>query len=219
MPHRLESHIMDESNLIQAARQGDLDSFNLLVLKYQDAIYNQACWLLKDPLAAEDITQDTFIQAFKKLSIYRNGSFKAWLLRIVTNACYDELRRWKRRPLVSLEPVNREGEQVESPEWLADSGPSIEERLENADLQAFLARQLGDLPADHRAVLALVDLQDFDYEEAASVLGIPIGTVKSRLARARAQLRMRLESHPDLLYGFGYAFPTSTRVLRTPGEI
>jgi RNA polymerase sigma-70 factor, ECF subfamily len=210
---------MDESSWIQAASQGDLDSFNHLVLKYQDAVYNQASWLLKDQQAAEDITQDTFIQAYKKLPGYRNGSFRAWLLRIATNACYDELRRRKRRQLIPLEPVNREGEELESADWLADPGPSVEERLERSDLQAFLERQIGSLPADHRAVLALVDVQDFDYEEAANVLGIPVGTLKSRLARARGQLRKRLETQPDLLSGFGYAFPTSARALRAPVEI
>jgi RNA polymerase sigma-70 factor (ECF subfamily) len=210
---------MDESSLIQAARQGDLDSFNLLVLEYQDVIFNQASWLLKDRQAAEDITQETFIQAYKNLRGYRNGSFSAWLLRIVTNACYDELRRWKRRPLIPLEPVNREGEEIESSEWLADPGPTVEERLEGSELQAFLGHQLEALPADHRAILVLVDVQDFDYEEAAGALGIPVGTVKSRLARARLQLRKRLESHPGILSGFGYSIPTSANALRAPAEI
>jgi RNA polymerase sigma-70 factor (ECF subfamily) len=210
---------MDESSLIQAARQGDLESFNLLVSKYQDAVFNQASWLLKDRQAAEDITQDTFIQAYKNLPGYRNGSFKAWLLRIATNACYDELRRWKRRPLVPLEPLNRDGEEVESSGWLADPGPTVEERLEHSDLQAFLQNQLSALPADHQAILVLVDVQDFDYEEAASALRIPVGTVKSRLARARNQLRKRLEDHAGLLSGYGYPLSTSANALRTPAEI
>ena len=210
---------MDESSLIHAARQGDLDAFNSLVLKYQDVVYNQASCLLKDQQSAEDFTQDTFIQAFKKLQTYRNGSFRAWLLRIVTNACYDELRRRKRRPLIPLELQNQDGEEIESIDWLADPGPSVEERVEEADLQAFLHRQLEQLPADHRAILSLVDVQDFDYEEAAAALGIPVGTVKSRLARARTQLRKRLEGHHGLLSSTGYPIFTFANALWAPGDI
>jgi RNA polymerase sigma-70 factor, ECF subfamily len=208
VPALQELNVMDESSLIQAARQGDLDAFNLLVLKYQDVVFNQASWMLKDRQSAEDFTQDTFIQAYRKLPGYRNGSFRAWLLRIVTNACLDELRRRKRRPLVPLEPLNQEGEEVESVDWLADPGPSVEDRLEQADLSGLLQRQMDQLPADHRAVLVLVDLQDFDYEEAAAALGVPVGTVKSRLARARTQLRKRLADHPAFLSRFGYSFVT-----------
>jgi RNA polymerase sigma-70 factor, ECF subfamily len=89
---------------------------------------------------------------------------------------------------------------------LADPGPSVEDRLEQAEIQKFLRFQLSQLPADHRAVLVLVDLQDFDYEEAAAALGIPVGTVKSRLARARTQLRKRLADHPAFLSSFGYSY-------------
>jgi RNA polymerase sigma-70 factor, ECF subfamily len=206
VPAIQELNVMDDSSLIQAARRGDLDAFNLLVLKYQDVVFNQASWMLKDRQSAEDFTQDAFIQAFKKLETYRYGSFRAWLLRIVTNACLDELRRRKRRPLVPLEPLNQEGEEVESVDWLADPGPSVEDRLEQAEIQKFLRFQLSQLPADHRAVLVLVDLQDFDYEEAAAALGIPVGTVKSRLARARTQLRKRLADHPAFLSSFGYSY-------------
>jgi RNA polymerase sigma-70 factor, ECF subfamily len=210
---------MDESSLINGALRGDLDAFNSLVLKYQDVVFNQASWMLKDRQSAEDFTQDAFIQAFNKLETYRYGSFRAWLLRIVTNACLDELRRRKRRPLVPLEPLNQEGEEVESVDWLADLGSSIEDRLEQADLSGLLQRQMDQLPADHRAILSLVDLQDFDYEEAAAALGIPVGTVKSRLARARTQLRNRLHGNPGLLSSIGYPIVTSANALRAPGDM
>jgi RNA polymerase sigma-70 factor, ECF subfamily len=219
VPALQELNVMDESSLIQAARRGDLDAFNLLVLKYQDVVFNQASWMLKDRQSAEDFTQDTFIQAYRKLPGYRNGSFRAWLVRIVTNACLDELRRRKRRPLVPLEPLNQEGEEVESVDWLADPGPSVEDRLEQADLSGLLQCQMDQLPADHRAVLVLVDLQDFDYEEAAAALGVPVGTVKSRLARARTQLRKRLADHPAFLSSFGYPIVTSANALRAPGDM
>ena len=89
---------MDETRLIQDAQHGDIDAFNRLVLAYQDMVYNQAYRVMGEPFAADDATQEAFISAYRKIKTYRGGSFKAWLLRIVTNACYDELRRRKRRP-------------------------------------------------------------------------------------------------------------------------
>ena len=97
---------MDEIALMQFAQQGDLDAFNRLVLAYQEMVYNQAYRVMGEPDAAEDATQEAFISAYRKIHTYRGGSFKAWLLRIVTNACYDELRRRKRRPTTPLEPTD-----------------------------------------------------------------------------------------------------------------
>ena len=97
---------MDEPALIHDAQHGDLEAFNRLVLAYQDALYNTALRILGDDSQAADATQEAFISAFRSLNSYRGGSFKAWLLRTVTNACYDELRRQKRRPTVPLEPAN-----------------------------------------------------------------------------------------------------------------
>ncbi|MBE9524041.1 MAG: sigma-70 family RNA polymerase sigma factor, partial [Chloroflexi bacterium] len=118
---------MDEAALIQDARQGDLTAFNRLVLAYQDMVYNQAYRVIGEPGAAEDATQEAFISAYRKLHTYRGGSFRGWLLRIVTNACYDEMRRRKRRPVAPLEPQNKEGEEIESPRWMIDPGESPEE--------------------------------------------------------------------------------------------
>ena len=95
---------MDEPALIQSALDGDLDAFNRLVLAYQDMVYNQAYRMLGESQTAQDATQDAFIAAYRKLHTYRGGSFRAWLLRIVTNLCYDELRRRKRRPVTPLRP-------------------------------------------------------------------------------------------------------------------
>src|SRR4030043_178179 len=109
---------MDEAALILAASKGDLDSFNRLVLVYQDIVYSQAYRIMGEADEAEDAAQDAFISAFRHLGSYRGGSFKAWLLRIVTNVCYDELRRRKRRPTTPLEPSDDEGEEIESPRWM-----------------------------------------------------------------------------------------------------
>src|SRR3990172_8846736 len=117
---------MDEQALIITARQGDLDSFNRLVLAYQDVVYNQAYRVLGEKQAADDATQEAFISAYNNLRSYRGGSFRAWLLRIVTNASYDELRRRKQRPTTPLEPVDDSGDEIESPRWIADPGESPE---------------------------------------------------------------------------------------------
>ena len=95
---------MDEPALIQSAQHGDLDAFNSLVLAYQNNLFNTALRILNDEELAADATQDAFLSAFCSINTYRGGSFKAWLMRTVINACYDELRRKKRRPTIPLEP-------------------------------------------------------------------------------------------------------------------
>ncbi len=197
---------MDETALIEDAQRGDLDAFNRLVLAYQDMLYGQAYRMMGEKYAAEDATQEAFISAFKKLNSYRGGSFKAWLLRIVTNACYDEMRRRKRRPTTQLEPVNDENEPIESPSWLTDPGESPEQAAQRSEIRAALEHCLQHLPNDFRAVVLLVDIQGLDYAEAASVIGRPLGTVKSRLARARVRMR-------DCMNNFGELISTPYRLV------
>jgi len=195
---------MDEAALIQAAQAGDLNAFNSLVQTYQDMLFNQAYRVMGEPEYAADATQEAFISAYKKLRSYRGGSFRAWLLRIVTNACYDELRRRQRRPTTSLEPLDDGGDEIESPQWLADPGETPEDSLERAELSWAIQRCLNDLPSDFRSVVVLVDVQGLDYAEAAQAIGKPVGTIKSRLARARTRLR-------DCLRGFGELLPVGFR--------
>ena len=190
---------MDEAALIYSAQRGSLDSFNQLVLIYQDAVYGQAYRMMGESEPAQDAAQDAFISAYRSLGSYRGGSFKAWLLRIVTNACYDELRRRKRHPTTSLEPLDSDDEEIESPRWLADQGESPEEETERNELGDAIQRCLDNLPVEFRAVVVLVDIQGMDYGEAAEVVGKPVGTVKSRLARARMRLRDCLQGVWELL--------------------
>jgi RNA polymerase sigma-70 factor (ECF subfamily) len=199
---------MDEAKMIAYAREGDLDAFNRLVVAYQDIAFNVAYRMLSDPAAAEDVTQDAFISAYRKLHTFRGGSFKAWLLRIVTNACYDELRRQKRRPTTSLEPIGEDDEEIESPSWLADPGESPEDAALRLELSNAIQHCIDELDEDFRAVVVLVDVQGMDYAEAAEVVKKPLGTIKSRLARARNRLK-------DCLRGFGELLPS---VFRLEGE-
>ena len=192
---------MDEIGLIHAAQHGDLEAFNRLVLAYQDVVFNTALRILADDDLAADAAQEAFISSFRALNSYRGGSFRAWLLRTVTNACYDELRRKQRRPTTPLEPESTDGEDVESPRWLTDPGASPEERLEQAELEHAIQHCLQGLPTDFRTVVVLADIQGLDYSEVASSLRKPLGTVKSRLARARLRLRECLQSFGELLPG------------------
>ena len=190
---------MDEAALIDAAQQGDLDSFNRLVLVYQNLLYTQAYRMMGESDAAEDATQDAFITAYRKMHTFRGGSFKAWLLRIVTNLCYDELRRRKRRPTTPLEPLDKDDEEIESPSWLADPGESPEDAAARAELARAIQECLDQLKPDFRAAVVLVDIQGMDYSEAAQALGKPLGTVKSRLARARTRMKNCLQRFWELL--------------------
>jgi RNA polymerase sigma-70 factor, ECF subfamily len=190
----MEIIMMDEQELIQAAVQGDIEAFNQLVLKYQDMVYNQARWLMKEQEAAQDMTQDAFIRAFQSLKSYRGGSFRSWLARIVTNLCLDELRRIKRRPTIPLMPTDADGEEMESPSWIADTRMSVEETVENIQLDLALRNLVEELPTEYRTALVMVDILEFGYAEAAQSMGIPIGTLKSRLVRARLRLRNKLEN-------------------------
>jgi RNA polymerase sigma-70 factor, ECF subfamily len=176
-----------EEMLISTASKGDLDAFNELVLTYQNVAYYHAYALLRDPALAEDATQDSFIRAFQNMPGFRGGSFRAWILKIVTNAAYDMLRRSKRRPTQSLCPEDEYGEEVESPAWLADT-TSVQDTVEQSEFSRDLYRLIDELPAVYRTVLTLVDLHELDYAEVADALKIPIGTVKSRLARARYRI-------------------------------
>jgi RNA polymerase sigma-70 factor (ECF subfamily) len=190
---------MDEPSLIHEAQHGDLEAFNRLVLAYQEALYNTALRILNDEDLAADATQEAFLSAFRSLNSFRGGSFKAWLMRTVTNACYDELRRKQRRPTTPLEPEGEDGDELETPRWLADPGNSPEQELEQAEIEHAIQHCLQALPTDFRAVVVLADIQGLDYGEVAVSLRTPLGTVKSRLARARLRLRECLDAFGELL--------------------
>ncbi len=203
---------MDESQLIAAAQKGDLPAFNQLVLRYQNLAYNVAYRILGDPDLAADATQDAFIKAYKAIGGFRGGAFKPWMLRIVTNTCYDYLRSARRKPSNSLdETLEAVGESA--PE-LHDRGEGPDHYVERRELNRMIQWAIQQLNEDQRAVVTLVDIQGFSYEEAADILGISIGTVKSRLSRARAKLRDVMQAHQELLPA-RYRFPTRASVEST----
>jgi len=189
----------DEQALVACAQRGSTDAFNALTLRYQSQVYNLALHILRDPAGADDATQETFISAYGALSRFHGGSFRAWLLRIVANACYDELRWGRRRPQASWEAFGDLDEDANP--YLADPRLGPEAWVQQQELGRDLAGVLAGLPERQRTTLVLVDYLGLTYEEAAQVTGVPMGTVKSRLARARDDLRTRLRLAPDLLIG------------------
>lgn len=193
-----DRHEAEERQLILATQKGDLDSFNKLVERHQRQVYNLALRMLGTAQAAEDATQESFLSAFRAIRGFRGGNFKAWLLRIAANACYDQLRKAQRRPTTSLEalmadPAAPELAALESPE------ESPEDRLQRLELGRVITRCLAHLPAEQRLIVILCDVQGLSYEEAAQAAGCSLGTVKSRLSRGRAQLRDLLRQHAELL--------------------
>lgn len=184
---------MDEFGLINAARKGDLEAFNELVLAYQDVVFRQARYWINDDEMAADITQDTFIKAYQSLMHFNGGSFRAWLLRTATHAAIDELRRRQRRPTFSIDAEDDNGMDQEVASWMADPDPLPEEIAERKQLQQTVQSFLELMKPVYRAAVVLVDLQGLDYSEASEVLDIPVGTLKSRLARGRMILRELIE--------------------------
>jgi RNA polymerase sigma-70 factor (ECF subfamily) len=189
---------MDEASLITAAQQGKVDAFNELVLAYQQQVYNLAYRIMGDPASAADVAQETFISAFQSLPKFRGGSFKSYLMRITANGCYDELRRRKRRPSTSFEDLGEEMDEEANPALINGSeGP--EEHAERQEVARMIQGGIETLPPDQRITLVLSDVQGFSYQEIAEATNVSLGTVKSRLARARGKLRDYIRSQGELL--------------------
>jgi RNA polymerase sigma-70 factor (ECF subfamily) len=179
----------EDEALVRAAQKGDLDAYNRLVRMHERQAYAVALRLLRKPELAEDATQDAFIQAYRALDTFRGGFFRAWLMRIVTNRCYDLLRASNRRAADSLEDQAFEAE----PQWASTAAPDDPvARAAQGELGRMLERALARLPEDQRTTVILCDIQGYAYDEAAQIMDVALGTVKSRLSRARAALRESL---------------------------
>jgi RNA polymerase sigma-70 factor, ECF subfamily len=200
-----QSNPDNEAILIADAVKGDLDAFNQLVMKYQNMAYGHAYALVGDLDAADDIRQESFLKVFKNLVQFRGGSFRAWFMRIVTNTSYDLLRGLNKHPTQPLFPVDEYGEELESISWIADPEASVETTFDRRETSKRLLRALDELPTNYRSVLTLVDLYELDYSEAMQILNIPIGTVKSRLARARLQMQTKMKDDDTALSKATYA--------------
>lgn len=184
-----------ERRLIDAAKQGDLASFNVLVTLHERAVYGLCFRMLREQMAAEDATQDAFLKAWSSIGSFRGEMFRAWLLRIATNRCYDVIRAKGRRPADSLDALPFEPE----PAWTSQASGTEqpEQHAARAELSRCLEQALAALPDDQRLVIILSDIEERSYEEIAEIAGVAVGTVKSRLSRARAKLRESLRAQPE----------------------
>ena len=182
-----DPHRPAEADLIHRTLERDLSAFNALVLMHQDGLYGWLLSLVGDEALADDLTQSTFITAYEKLASYRGGSFRSWLFAIARNRAIDTMRRQKRYPSLSLDATDDDDRDLYA--ILPDRSPLPEEALEARQQAETIANLIRSLPEVFQQVLQLIDIEEFDYQEAADALGLPLGTVKSRLARARLRMR------------------------------
>ena len=187
---------MDETARVAAAQKGDVGAFNRLVQSYQDLAYNVAYRVLGNSDSAMDATQDAFLRGYRGLPSFRGGSFKSWLLRIVTNCCYDQLRVLQRRPSMPLDDILDDDEHNQ---LLADESESPEDVVARLDLDDTIQRALEALPYDQRLVVIMSDIQGLSYNEIAQAVSVNIGTIKSRLSRGRQHMRDHLLAEPEHL--------------------
>lgn len=183
-------------DLVQRAQGGEIAAFNMLVIRHQNAAYSLAFRFLRTREAAEDVTQEAFVRAWRAIDTFRGERFRSWLLRIVANAARDELRRRKRRPQRSLDETWDDSDMASIDPVEPGLGP--QERAEQAELRGVLERALAELPEEWRMVVLLSDVHGMSYEEIAEAVDAPLGTVKSRLSRARGRLRQLLIESGEL---------------------
>ena len=188
--------LTNELTLIDLAKAGDLDAFNQIVLAYQDRLFNVAVYLLHSEESAADAVQNAVIKSYRNLHSFRGGPFYPWLVRILKNCCIDELRRLKRHPLVPLEPLTKENEPVEDSAWLEDYSTDPAHIYELRELSRTISESIQRIPTKYQLPLVLVDIEGMEYAQAATVVGVHLNTLKSRLSRARAQVCRILGEFP-----------------------
>jgi RNA polymerase sigma-70 factor (ECF subfamily) len=183
---------MDEKEAIAASKNGDVNSFNWLVATYERQVYNLALSMLGNSHDAEDATQDAFLSAYRSIRRFKGGSFKPWICRIAANSCIDKMRYRKRHPASSIDD-----NPIDPPSHVAEEQP--EEHASRQELKSFIDSKLVLLPDDLRLAVVLSDVQGMSYDEVAQVMGCALGTVKSRISRARRQMRKLLLADRELL--------------------
>lgn len=200
--------LRDEKTLIEAAQAGDLSAFNELVVSYQAQAYNVAYRMLNDVESAADAVQESFFKVYRRMHQYRGGSFRAWLLRIVTNTCYDTLRVSKRHRASRLDSDDFA---PDCDRRLSDLRASPHDHAVRRELNTLLTRTILQLPPGQRTVLVMCDIEGLEYHEVAELTGLALGTVKSRLSRARTKLR-------GVLAQKGFAPSVHTPGVHTPSS-
>lgn len=187
-----------EQQLIADARKGDVAAFEALIGEHQKRIFSIAFRMAGNPEDAADMAQEVLIKIFKNLGKFQgNSKFSTWVYRVATNTCLDELKKLRRHTAYSLDQ-ELETEEGSVAAELADEAPTPEESTERRDLQRVVSEAIGMLSEDHKKAILLRDMQGFSYEEIANILQCSVGTVKSRINRARAQLKKILIKNGEL---------------------
>ena len=179
-----------DAELVRRFKEGDRSAYAEIVRRYQDRVFTLCLRWMGDRGVAEDVSQDVFLALFRSLANFRGDSqLSTWVFRVVVNHCKNRRQYQRRRAMDLHEPLEGNRPDPDAPKrQIADEGPGTDARLHATEAQGLLDQALLDLEEEHRAVIVLRDVQDLSYEEIADVLGIPRGTVKSRIHRARAQL-------------------------------
>ncbi len=184
--------------LFAAAQGGDFAAFETVVQRYHDRIYRVVVGMVKNPLDAEEVVQETFLSVFRQLHRFQHESSpKTWILRIAVNAALMRLRSGRRKPLLALEDHRSGGgEAAAEPFWAPNPWASLPDALVlNAELRAYINKALDKLPEKYRLVLLLRDVEEHSNDEVAHALGLTLPTVKARLHRARLFVRQELEDY------------------------
>jgi RNA polymerase sigma-70 factor (ECF subfamily) len=189
---------VDDRELVGRARRGDREAFSQLIMQYQVPLYNMALRMVGGREDAADIAQAAFLRAWEKIGSLREAPFKAWLFQIAANLCYDHFRRGRRYGVM---PGDEQSGKVVG---LGIATPDPQERAEANERNRLVRESIAALDDDMRMAIILRDVNGLSYEEISTVLRIPLGTVKSRIARARTTVQERLRQHPDF-------FPLSSR--------
>ena len=190
------SHDTEEAALIANAQRGDLEAFDALVLRHQPEVFAVAVRMLGDRDEAQDVAQDAFVRAYRSIGAFRgDAKLSTWLVSITMNLCRNRRRWWARRRRIIVasldDPIDTEEGALERE--IADPAPSPASAAERHELQQQLAGALQLLSEGERSIVVLRDIQGHAYEEIAEVLHCRVGTVKSRLSRARLRLRALLD--------------------------
>lgn len=179
-----------DEELIARFQNGDIYSFELIVQRYKDPLINYIFHFLGDRIDAEDVVQETFLRVYRNKHLYRNvAKFSTWIYTIAGNLAKTELRRRRRRKILSLSQMGYENRDYE----ISDSELPPDGLVDREMNEHFIRKEIEALPVKFREVVVLRDVQEFSYEEISNILKIPIGTVKSRVNRGRMRLQKRLK--------------------------
>jgi len=181
------------SDLIRLAQSGDAGAFAELMAIHGVLAMRPSVQILRSEDTAEDAMQDAMLKVWRALPAYWEGNFRSWFLRIVTNTCYDHLKRQQRQPTLSLDELIESSPYGDGGDILdADTPDMLASVIQQEGVEMILT-QIDTLPAWGRTAMVLVDVDGLAYDEAAQALGVPIGTIKSRVSRGRATLRERID--------------------------